>query len=135
MVDPSGWDHHRPEPPSHLEVLQRAVIDGVQVRLSYRSRNGTETDRTVHPLGLVVKRTVWYLVAHAEAGLRTFRVGRVRSVVVTDEPVHRAPRASIWRRPGAPPWPPWTSTGSRPGPPSGPTRPWSGPCGPSSAPP
>jgi predicted DNA-binding transcriptional regulator YafY len=89
VVDPTGWDHHRAEPPPHLEVLQQAVIDGVQVRLSYRARDGSETDRTVHPLGLVVKRTVWYLVAHTEAGLRTFRVGRVRSVVVTDDPVDR----------------------------------------------
>jgi predicted DNA-binding transcriptional regulator YafY len=89
VVDPTGWDHHRAEPPAHLEALQRAVIDGVQVRLSYRARNGTETDRTVHPLGLVAKRTVWYLVADTDAGMRTFRVNRVRSVVVTDEPVDR----------------------------------------------
>src|SRR5665213_786305 len=80
VVDPTGWDHHRPEPPAHLEVLQRAVIEGVQVRLSYTSRNRTETERIVHPLGLVAKRSVWYLVANTEAGLRTFRVGRVRSV-------------------------------------------------------
>jgi predicted DNA-binding transcriptional regulator YafY len=89
VVDPSGWDHHRPESPAHLEVLQRAVIEGVQVRLSYTARNRTETERIVHPLGLVAKRTVWYLVANTEAGLRTFRVGRVRSVLLTDLPVER----------------------------------------------
>jgi predicted DNA-binding transcriptional regulator YafY len=89
VVDPTGWDHHRPEPPAHLEVLQRAVIEGVQVRLSYTSRNRTETERIVHPLGLVAKRSVWYLVANTEAGLRTFRVGRVRSVLLTELPVDR----------------------------------------------
>jgi predicted DNA-binding transcriptional regulator YafY len=89
VVDPTGWDHHRAEPPPHLEVLQKAVIDGVQVHLSYRARNGTETERVVHPLGLVAKRTVWYLIANTEAGLRTFRVGRVRTVSVTDRPVDR----------------------------------------------
>ncbi len=89
VVDPTGWDHHRPEPPAHLEALQRAVIEGVRVRLCYTARNGTETERLVSPLGLVSKRTVWYLVADTEAGLRTFRVGRVRSVAVTDQPVRR----------------------------------------------
>jgi predicted DNA-binding transcriptional regulator YafY len=89
VIDPTGWDHHRAEPPPHLEALQKAVIDGVRVRLSYTARNGTDTDRIVDPLGLVVKRTVWYLVANTDAGIRTFRVGRIRSVVLTDEPVVR----------------------------------------------
>src|SRR5580700_7811681 len=86
VLDPTGWDHHRAEPPAHLGTLQKAVIDGVQVRLSYTARNGTETERIVHPLGLVAKRTVWYLIANTEGGLRTFRVGRVRAVVATDRP-------------------------------------------------
>jgi predicted DNA-binding transcriptional regulator YafY len=89
VVDPTGWDHHHPVPPAHLETIQKAVIDAVQVRLSYTARNGTETERLVHPLGLVSKRTVWYLIANTDAGLRTFRVGRVGSVVLTDQPVDR----------------------------------------------
>jgi len=89
VLDPTGWDHHRAEPPAHLGELQKAVIDGVQVRLSYTARNGTETERIVHPLGLVAKRSVWYLIAKTEAGLRTFRVGRVRGVVATGRPVER----------------------------------------------
>jgi predicted DNA-binding transcriptional regulator YafY len=89
VVDPTGWDHHRAEPPPHLEILQKAVIDGVQIRLSYTARNSRASERIVHPLGLVAKRAVWYLVAGTDAGLRTFRVGRVRSVVLTDAPVVR----------------------------------------------
>ncbi len=89
VVDPTGWDHHRADPPAHLEALQRAVIDGVQVVLSYTARAGADTERVVHPLGLVAKRMVWYLIANTDAGLRTFRVGRVRSVVLTDRPVDR----------------------------------------------
>jgi predicted DNA-binding transcriptional regulator YafY len=89
VLDPTGWDHHPIRPPVHLEVLQKAVIDGVQVRLSYTARDGKETERMVHPLGLVAKRSVWYLVADTDAGLRTFRVGRVRSVELTEERVER----------------------------------------------
>jgi predicted DNA-binding transcriptional regulator YafY len=89
VLDPTGWDHHRAEPPAHLEILQRAVIDGVQVRLSYTARNDRHSVRLVHPLGLVAKRSVWYLVADTADGMRTFRLNRVRSVEVTDLPVER----------------------------------------------
>ncbi len=76
-------------PPEHLETLQRAVIDGVQIELDYRGREGRASTRTVHPLGLVVKNNTWYLVGGTEAGQRTFRVSRVRSVLATDRPVVR----------------------------------------------
>jgi predicted DNA-binding transcriptional regulator YafY len=87
--DPSGWDHAVPAIPDHLEALQRAVIDGVQVALDYRGRDGRASSRTVHPLGLVVKNNTWYLVAETDAGQRTFRVSRVRSLRPTADPVVR----------------------------------------------
>ncbi len=43
----------------------------------------------MHPLGLVVKNNTWYLVGGTDAGQRTFRVSRVRSLRVTDRPVVR----------------------------------------------
>jgi predicted DNA-binding transcriptional regulator YafY len=43
----------------------------------------------VHPLGLAQKGTTWYLIAGTGDGLRTFRVSRVRSVEITDDPVVR----------------------------------------------
>jgi len=92
--DHSEWDRARPPvsapPPAHLAALQDAVIDGVQVRLRYAGRDAAEeSERTVHPLGLVAKGSVWYLVASADAGLRTFRVSRILSVVATTLPVVR----------------------------------------------
>lgn len=87
--DPSGWDHAVPGAPDHLEALQRAVIEGVRVELDYRRRDGRASSRTVHPLGLVVKNNIWYLVAGTDAGQRTFRVNRVRSLRLTAEPVVR----------------------------------------------
>jgi predicted DNA-binding transcriptional regulator YafY len=74
-----------------LEALQQAVVQGVQVRLGYTDRARSVSERTVHPLGLVAKGSVWYLVADTEAGMRTFRVWRVRSVEFTDEPARRPP--------------------------------------------
>jgi predicted DNA-binding transcriptional regulator YafY len=79
-LDPAGWGRTAPSTPPHLEALQRAVIEGVQVRLGYTDAKGAVSERIVHPLGLVSKGTTWYLVADTDAGRRTFRVWRVQSV-------------------------------------------------------
>jgi len=100
VLDPAHWGGRAPATPPHLEALQRAVIEGVQVRLGYADRAGSVTERTVHPLGLVSKGTVWYLVADTEAGRRTFRVWRVRAVELTDQPAVRPPGfdlATAWQ--------------------------------------
>lgn len=100
VLDPASWDHTPAPPPRYLDVLQRAVIDGVQVRLGYAGRDRPPSQRLVHPLGLVVKDSVWYLVAGTDAGLRTFRLSRVRWVDVTDRPVERPDDfdlAETWR--------------------------------------
>lgn len=91
VVDPRHWGAGQPEPPPprFLEELQEAVIRGVQVRLGYVDRKGSETERTVHPLGIVAKRPTWYLVSQTEAGRRTFRIDRVFSIELTDDAVDR----------------------------------------------
>ena len=65
------------------------MIHGVQVRLGYVDRAGTETERTVHPLGIVAKRSDVVPGLQHQSGRRTFRIDRVSSVVATDDPVHR----------------------------------------------
>jgi predicted DNA-binding transcriptional regulator YafY len=85
VIDPTSWDRTSTPAPEHLDVLQRAVVDVVQVRLRYAGRDRPETERVVHPLGLVAKSSVWYLVAGTDAGIRTFRLSRVRGVTVTHE--------------------------------------------------
>ncbi|MFD9717806.1 helix-turn-helix transcriptional regulator [Streptomyces sp. NPDC059076] len=91
VKDPQRWGSDRIEvpPPRFLDELQEAVIRGVQVRIGYVDREGAETQRTVHPLGIVAKGPSWYLVSHTESGRRTFRIDRVSSVDPTDDPVHR----------------------------------------------
>ncbi|MGW3347174.1 helix-turn-helix transcriptional regulator [Nonomuraea rubra] len=91
VMDPQRWGSSRVErrPPRFLDELQDAVIRGVQVRLGYVDRNGAETERTVHPLGIVAKGPSWYLVSTTETGRRTFRIDRVSSADLTGDPVHR----------------------------------------------
>jgi predicted DNA-binding transcriptional regulator YafY len=46
-------------------------------------------ERTVDPLGLVAKGSVWYLVAQTPRGLRTYRVSRIQKANVLDQPCER----------------------------------------------
>ena len=92
VVDTRGWGAppagERPPPP-HLDAVQQAVIDRTQLDLAYTSRTGEATVRVVDPLGVATKGAVWYLVAGTDAGLRTFRVDRIRSVAPTGEVARR----------------------------------------------
>ncbi len=91
VVDPAAWGGSapvRPAPP-YLDLVQRTVIEGEQVRLGYVARDRSPSERTVHPLGLAAKGRAWYLVADTEAGLRTFRIDRITSAEPTGERVVR----------------------------------------------
>lgn len=89
VLDPARWGGNAPSTPPHLEILQRAVVEGVQVRLGYTDAKGAVSERTVHPLGLVSKGTTWYLLGDTDAGRRTFRVWRIRSAELTGAPAAR----------------------------------------------
>lgn len=90
-VDPAGWGQIGPgERPPFVDDLSRAVVAGRQCRMAYqRPADDEPHDRVVHPLGLVTKRGVWYLVANTDRGVRTYRVSRVSAVEMLDDPVDR----------------------------------------------
>lgn len=77
-LDTRGWFRAEDTVP-HLPALASAVWSGRRVRLRYRE-GGRLVQRTVDPLGLVLKGGAWYLVAHRSAGMRVYRVSRVASV-------------------------------------------------------
>jgi predicted DNA-binding transcriptional regulator YafY len=114
LVDPAGW-MRPPDAVGQLGVLQAAVFTDRRLRLRYRSgghgmpeagrpagrgdgeagrpsggRAGHGTgERIVDPYGLVCKAGVWYLVADSGGEPRLFRVSRVVSAAVDEEPVQR----------------------------------------------
>jgi len=97
LVDPAGW-MRPPDPVGALGVLQGAVFTDRRLRLRYRSSGPREPEasgqgggreRVLDPYGLVCKAGVWYLVADSGGEPRLFRVSRVASAVVDEEPVRR----------------------------------------------
>jgi predicted DNA-binding transcriptional regulator YafY len=65
-IDGAGWHQQAPDKPDLLPAVQEALWANRKLRLSY-IRDGQTARRIVLPLGLVAKRSVWYLVAKTEA--------------------------------------------------------------------
>ena len=86
-LDAAGWFHASEEVP-HLAALADAVWESHRLKLIY-GRGDREVERSLDPLGLVLKAGVWYMVAASDGGVRTYRVSRVRTVIPTHEPAAR----------------------------------------------
>jgi predicted DNA-binding transcriptional regulator YafY len=86
-LDARGWFRAEDSVP-HLPALAAAVWRGCRLRIRYRER-GSVVQRTIDPLGLVLKAGAWYLVAHRVAGMRVYRVSRVVSVRPLEETCER----------------------------------------------
>jgi len=82
FFDPEIWWRERAEIP-HMDTLRRAVWDSVKLRITYH-RTSFDRDETgsriIHPYGLVVKDTEWYLAAFCEKSgeMRTFKCERIQ---------------------------------------------------------
>ena len=76
-LDTVGW-YRREERPAHLPAIAEAVWTDRRLRIRYDSWKGV-VDRTVDPLGLVVKAGEWYLIANAgkRSTPRTYRLSNV----------------------------------------------------------
>jgi predicted DNA-binding transcriptional regulator YafY len=86
-LDTRGWFRAEDTVP-HLPTIAAATWQGR--RLSARYREGSRVvQRTLDPLGLVLKGGAWYLVAHRSAGMRVYRVSRFAAVRVREEGFER----------------------------------------------
>jgi predicted DNA-binding transcriptional regulator YafY len=88
VIDAAAWGGRASaSEPRHLDALRHAIVARRRVQLEYADRTGRASTRVVSPLGVVKKGPTWYLLAGTDTGQRTFRVGRVRGVTLTDEPI------------------------------------------------
>jgi predicted DNA-binding transcriptional regulator YafY len=83
-VDVPGWFRDVESPP-HLAAVADAVWNDQILRIRYEKWGRREVERTIKPLGLVLKAGQWYLVARSRNTTATYRVGRIHSVQVVGE--------------------------------------------------
>ncbi|MBL8222737.1 MAG: YafY family transcriptional regulator, partial [Bryobacterales bacterium] len=88
LFDTRGW-RDSGEPGPELPVLLDALWRGRQLRFHYERALGDSGSRTVHPVGLVARNNIWYLVTWNEAEHRTYRVSRMREACALEEPAQR----------------------------------------------
>jgi predicted DNA-binding transcriptional regulator YafY len=88
-LDTRGWFRSEDRVP-HLPALSTVVWSGCRVRIRYREGRRI-VQRTLDPLGLVLKGGAWYLIARRSAGMRVYRVSRVAAVSALDETFERPP--------------------------------------------
>jgi predicted DNA-binding transcriptional regulator YafY len=81
-LDAAGWFQASESVP-YLAMLSEAVWEIRQVRIVYE-RGDKMVERTVDPLGIVLKAGVWYLVGSTDGQIRTYRVSRVSSADVLE---------------------------------------------------
>jgi predicted DNA-binding transcriptional regulator YafY len=86
-LDTRGWFRAEDSVP-HLPALSSAVWSGCRVRLRYRE-GPRVVQRTVDPLGLVLKGGAWYLISRRSVGMRVYRVSRVAGVWTLPETFER----------------------------------------------
>lgn len=101
-LDAAGWFQAGEEVP-HLSSMAEAVWEARRLEVSY-DRGDRVVERTLEPLGLVLKGGTWYAVAAVDDQVRTYRVARVASARVSEERFERPPDfdlAAYWRESSA----------------------------------
>jgi predicted DNA-binding transcriptional regulator YafY len=86
-LDTRGWFRAEDTVP-HLPEIASATWRGRRLHARYREGRKI-VQRTLDPLGLVLKGGAWYLVARRSAGMRVYRVSRFASVRARDDGFER----------------------------------------------
>ncbi|WP_114011484.1 helix-turn-helix transcriptional regulator [Cohaesibacter intestini] len=82
-LDTSAW-HQETEEPLYIREIAAAVWRSTVIRMTYRSWHA-EKDRTVCPVGLILKNGAWYAAAMTEDIVKTYRVSRILKLETTSQ--------------------------------------------------
>lgn len=86
-LDPRGW-FQPAEEADYLKTIADAVWSERRIEIRYESWRAI-VDRTLDPLGLVLKGGHWYMVAMREGVARTYRLSNIRSLTTRDDHFQR----------------------------------------------
>ncbi len=104
LVDSGTWGDER-KFSEKLSLVEQATAECEAIEIDYTARTGERTRRVVLPHLLIYKQRIWYLYAYCRlrGDFRTFKVGRMRSIVRTGERFEKLPfekesiPLSFWR--------------------------------------
>ena len=86
-LDVTGWFQTGEEAPL-LSALSEAVWESRPLDVIYE-RHESRVERRLHPLGLVLKAGVWYVVAEHEGQVHTYRAARVKQAELSTDRFQR----------------------------------------------
>ena len=92
LVDSGTWGDER-RFADKLALIERATEERMALEIDYTDRGGERTQRTILPHLLVYKQNVWYVYAwcRTREAFRLFKIGRMRTVIGTEETFERIP--------------------------------------------
>ncbi len=94
-IDPINWYTHA-DASGVLKPLAAAVWSERRIRVRYESWKDV-VERTLDPLGLVLKGGIWYLVAAVKGAARTYRVSNIQEMQTLDATFTRPRRFNLAR--------------------------------------
>lgn len=94
LIDPIAWWRHN-YAETCLNDLKQATFQDKLIDIDYLKHNGDILQRHVAPYGLVAKGSVWYLIAAHEDKYRSYRVSRIRRVLVLPQTFQRDPQFDL----------------------------------------
>lgn len=77
-LDPVGW-YRAPARADHLSAVADAVWKERRLKIRYDSWKGL-SEKSIEPLGLVLKGGEWYVVAGSKKGVATYKVANIQAV-------------------------------------------------------
>ncbi|KAB3533454.1 YafY family transcriptional regulator [Alkaliphilus pronyensis] len=94
-IDFSAWGS-KPNENEKFINIKKAILQRKLIRFDYLSSEGVRSSRSIEPMRMVFKSNAWYLWGYCKAreDFRTFRISRMKNVVLTNEAFERKNPAS-----------------------------------------
>src|SRR5260370_7667433 len=80
-IDPIWWWHDS-DPPPFLKEIQQTSYESPFILPFYQHPHAAVVTHLLEPYSLVAKSSEWYLIARRDGELRTYRISRVRPLVL-----------------------------------------------------
>ena len=95
-IDFSPWGSNPNEYNKFIDI-KKAILECKVISLDYVNSEGKKSTRNIEPMKLIFKGQAWYLWGYCRTrhDFRTFRISRIKNVILTDELFERRKSDSI----------------------------------------